>query len=103
MACPSGKICLFLTGKFCIELSNIIGCLNGGAQIRPQGGETVRELTHHLEEMYKALPKSQPDNDNVTAIYEDFLESSNSDKIKEHLHTTYHAVEKMNTALNIKW
>lgn len=36
-------------------------------------------------------------------IYKEFLNGSHSDKAKALLHTTYHAVEKMNTALNIKW
>ena len=53
--------------------------------------------------MYNNLPKSDPENDQTKAIYENFMESSNKDKITEHLHTNYHAVEKMNTALNIKW
>lgn len=79
------------------------GCLNGGAQIRPENNQPLRELTSELEEMYRALPKAQPDNDDVKTIYNEFLDGSGSDKVQQLLHTTYHAVEKMNTALNIKW
>lgn len=79
------------------------GCLNGGAQIRPENNQPLRELTAELEEMYQALPKAQPDNDDVKTIYDEFLDGTGSDKVQQLLHTTYHAVEKMNTALNIKW
>lgn len=79
------------------------GCLNGGAQIRPESNKPLKELTMELEEMYRKLPKSNPENENVTKIYEDFLGGAGSDKSRELLHTSYHAVEKMSTALNIKW
>lgn len=78
------------------------GCLNGGAQIRPEKNQQQRELTVELEEMYRTLPKSHPDNESTNVIYE-FLNGAGSDKAHQHLHTTYHAVEKMSTALNIKW
>jgi iron only hydrogenase large subunit-like protein len=79
------------------------GCLNGGAQIRPQNNQPQRELTRELEELYRSLPRSQPDNEQVKVIYEEFLNGTESDKSRELLHTTYHAVEKMSTSLNIKW
>lgn len=78
-------------------------CLNGGAQIRPQNTQQMKELTRELEDMYRSLPKSQPDNDDVKVIYEEFLGGKNSDKAQKLLHTSYHAVEKMSTALTIKW
>uniref|UniRef100_U5EZ89 Putative nuclear architecture related protein n=1 Tax=Corethrella appendiculata TaxID=1370023 RepID=U5EZ89_9DIPT len=77
------------------------GCLNGGAQIRPQNGQTQKELTKDLEKFYSQLPKSTIENETVSEIYEKFLEPQQ--KVKELLHTTYHQIEKMNTALNIKW
>lgn len=79
------------------------GCLNGGAQIRPQNNQPQRELTRELEELYRSLPKSQPDNEQVKVIYEEFLNGTDSDKSRQLLHTSYHAVEKMSTTLNIKW
>ncbi|XP_055902229.1 probable cytosolic Fe-S cluster assembly factor GK14772 [Eupeodes corollae] len=79
------------------------GCLNGGAQVRPPLGTPVRELTLQLEELYKQLPKSVPDNSETRGIYSSFFDGQHTDKAKMLLHTTYHAVEKMNTALNIKW
>lgn len=79
------------------------GCLNGGAQIRPTNNQQQKELTRELEELYRSLPKSQPDNDDVKVIYEEFLAGIDSDKAQKLLHTNYHAVEKMSTALNIKW
>lgn len=79
------------------------GCLNGGAQIRPENNQPLKELTRELEEMYRSLPKSQPDNNDVKVIYEEFFGGINSDKTNSLLHTSYHAVEKMSTALTIKW
>lgn len=79
------------------------GCLNGGAQIRPEKNQQQKELTAELEEIYKALPKSQPDNEEIKLIYDKFFDGTGSDKAQELLHTSYHAVEKMSTALNIKW
>lgn len=79
------------------------GCLNGGAQIRPGGGDSVREMNAQLIEFYQKLPKSSVDNNDVKTIYNQFLDGIDSDKARSLLHTQYHAVEKMNTALNIKW
>lgn len=79
------------------------GCLNGGAQIRPAAGDTVREMTAHLQQLYAQLPQSDIENSATRRIYSDFLDGNDSDKVKSLLHTSYHAVEKMKTALNIKW
>ncbi|KAH8377515.1 hypothetical protein KR093_005790 [Drosophila rubida] len=79
------------------------GCINGGAQVRPTTGQHVRELTQQLEELYKQLPRSNPDNTQTKQIYTDFLDGAHTDKCEDLLHTSYHAVEKLNTALNIKW
>lgn len=79
------------------------GCLNGGAQIRPGAGDSIREMTSQLIEFYQQLPQSNVENNDTNTIYTQFFDGIDSDKSKSLLHTTYHAVEKMNTALNIKW
>ncbi|EDW02951.1 probable cytosolic Fe-S cluster assembly factor GH10760 [Drosophila grimshawi] len=79
------------------------GCINGGAQVRPTTGQHVRQLTQQLEELYKQLPRSNPDNTHTKQIYADFFDGTHTDKSAQLLHTSYHAVEKLNTALNIKW
>ena len=79
------------------------GCLNGGAQIRPEKNQQQRELTAELELIYRSLPKAEPDNEDVKKVYEEFFDGAASDKVQQLLHTSYHAVEKMTTALNIKW
>lgn len=82
------------------------GCLNGGAQIRPEQGTSTRELCAHLEEMYRDLPESlsaQTDEAAFQKMYSIFFGGYQSDKAAKLLHTQYHAVEKINTALNIKW
>lgn len=79
------------------------GCLNGGAQLRPEPGDTAREVTAKLLELYAKLPQSEIVTNETNHIYNQFLDGNYSDKTKSLLHTNYHAVEKMNTALNIKW
>lgn len=80
------------------------GCLNGGAQVRPKEGTPLKELTTELESLYAALPVRNPEeNATVKRLYEIWLGGQDSDKSNAVLHTQYHAVEKLNTALNIKW
>lgn len=81
-----------------------VGCLNGGAQVRPKDGKSLKELTTQLEDMYANLPAKSPEqNATVKSLYDVWLGGLDSDKSSVVLHTEYHAVEKMNTALNIKW
>lgn len=79
------------------------GCLNGGAQIRPREGVHSRELIMQIEEFYKKLPKSDPENFDVQNLYQTFFDGHNSDKSIALLHTSYRMIEKNTTALNIKW
>lgn len=111
MACPSGKYFMGLVKEIFFNLLQLYfklhcfaGCINGGAQIRPQhAGQPMRELTSSLEQLYRKLPQSQPENDVCERIYRDFLHGKESDRTKKLLHTKYRAVEKMNTVMNIKW
>lgn len=80
------------------------GCLNGGAQIRPEKNQHQRELTAELEQVYRSLPQSKPDNEEVSLIYKQLLNGrGKGESVQQLLHTSYHAVEKISTALNIKW
>ncbi|KAJ8933935.1 hypothetical protein NQ314_013691 [Rhamnusium bicolor] len=80
------------------------GCLNGGAQVRPKEGSSVKELTTLLETLYNSLPcKSPEENKSVGELYDSWLGGQESDKCNAVLHTQYHAVEKAMNALNIKW
>ena len=57
-----------------------------------------------LEETFHRLPQSNPEENPVlTDLYNKWLESEHSDKAIAFLHTQYHEIEKMNTALAIKW
>lgn len=80
------------------------GCLNGGAQIRPEDGKTQNELLKQVEELYHSLKTEFPENNKlVKNLYAEWLESSDTPKCQKMLHTKYHAVEKMKNALAIKW
>ncbi|XP_011503409.1 PREDICTED: probable cytosolic Fe-S cluster assembly factor CPIJ010948 [Ceratosolen solmsi marchali] len=81
-----------------------MGCLNGGAQIRSQDGMQPRELASKLEIEYHKLPKSDPkQNMLLKHLYDVWLEGENSEKASAFLQTEYHEIEKMNTAISIKW
>lgn len=72
--------------------------------MRPQGDTTIKELTNNLEITYQSLPVVNPEeNSEAKDLYERWLGGQDNDKAMALLHTQYHAVEKMNTALNIKW
>lgn len=80
------------------------GCLNGGAQIRPINGESGRDLIAQLQAMYAQLPQAQPAHNRlVRQLYAEWLDGRESDKARAVLHTAYHALEKSDIALNIKW
>ncbi|KAM0733431.1 putative cytosolic Fe-S cluster assembly factor [Formica fusca] len=80
------------------------GCLNGGAQIRPEGNVQPRELASILENAYHKLPLSKPDKNKVVQnLYKTWLGGEHTDKVSANFSTQYHEIEKMNTALAIKW
>ncbi|KAL0272081.1 UNVERIFIED_CONTAM: hypothetical protein PYX00_005190 [Menopon gallinae] len=80
------------------------GCLNGGAQTKPNDGAPAREIVSQLECLYKNIPVSFPEQNNVVRkLYEEWLDGRGSDKCSSLLHTNYRPVEKLTTALNIKW
>ncbi|PRD24142.1 UNVERIFIED_CONTAM: Narfl [Trichonephila clavipes] len=79
------------------------GCANGGAQIRSEN-ESPKDVLTKVEELYYSLPVKNPEeNLLVQKLYEDWLDGPDSIKAKQMLHTQYHAVEKMNNALFMKW
>lgn len=54
--------------------------------------------------MYHDLSISIPEeNLAVHKLYKTWLGGENTDKATAYLHTQYHEIEKMNTALAIKW
>ncbi|KYN07468.1 PREDICTED: probable cytosolic Fe-S cluster assembly factor CPIJ010948 [Cyphomyrmex costatus] len=80
------------------------GCLNGGAQIRPDGNVQPRELALTLEKMYHELPLSKPEENKVVQnLYKTWLGGEHTDKVNAYFNTQYHEIQKMNTALTIKW
>lgn len=80
------------------------GCVNGGAQIRPDENETPKDLIERVSQLYCSIKNFKPEQDErVMAIYENWLGGKNSENCKHILHTSYHAIEKNVTALGIKW
>lgn len=85
-------------------VSDLVGCLNGGAQVRPESGTSSKELVAKLEEAYESLPVSKPhDDQRVLSCYSEWLGGHDSQKAHQLLHAKYKAVEKNVNALGIKW
>lgn len=81
-----------------------LGCINGSAQIKPSDGVTSKELIEKLQKLYKDLPKCPVEEcDKISEKIQHQWLSNNDDKYESLLHTTYHAVPKNTTSLNIKW
>ncbi|KAE8578895.1 hypothetical protein XENTR_v10023822 [Xenopus tropicalis] len=79
------------------------GCLNGGGQIKAEG-EGSKDLLQRVEELYNTVRTEQPEErEEVAQLYGDWLEDKDSAKARQALHTQYHAVEKINSGLTIKW
>ncbi|NWT59971.1 NARFL factor, partial [Erythrocercus mccallii] len=79
------------------------GCLNGGGQIKLEG-ESSKEELQQVERLYESLRAEDPEeNQAVRDLYEHWLGGWGSQRAQEVLHTQYHAVERANSALNIKW
>uniref|UniRef100_A0A8C9T118 Nuclear prelamin A recognition factor-like n=1 Tax=Scleropages formosus TaxID=113540 RepID=A0A8C9T118_SCLFO len=80
------------------------GCLNGGGQIRPLPDQSNKDLLQKVEELYRAERPLEPEDDeHVTGLYDTWLRSVGEDRARELLHTRYHAVEKADSGLTIKW
>ena len=80
------------------------GCTNGGGQIRPDEGESQKERLQTVTELYNSAPCVMPDSfPGVVDVYNDWLGGVGSEKARTMLHTQYHEVEKMTSALAIKW
>ncbi|XP_062359241.1 cytosolic iron-sulfur assembly component 3 isoform X3 [Cinclus cinclus] len=79
------------------------GCLNGGGQIKLEG-ESSKEELQQVERLYESLKAEVPEeNQAVRELYQHWLGGWGSERALEVLHTQYHAVERANSALNIKW
>lgn len=81
------------------------GCLNGGGQIKPQPGQSGKELIQLLETAYvENVVVADPFNNPITkGLYSEWLEQPGSEKAKRYLHTEYHPVVKSITSQLQNW
>ncbi|XP_041995288.1 protein NAR1-like isoform X2 [Salvia splendens] len=72
------------------------GCLNGGGQIKPNPGQSAKDLIQSLEATYSenVLVGDPFENPGIKRLYNDWLGQPGSEKAKRHLHTEYHPVVK---------
>lgn len=61
-------------------------------------------MAQKLDKIYHEIPESNPENNElVNKLYKSWLGEDYSDKAQALLKTQYHEIEKMNTALAMKW
>ncbi|KAI3456566.1 hypothetical protein Pfo_013229 [Paulownia fortunei] len=72
------------------------GCLNGGGQIKPNPGQSAKDLIQLLETSYSenVLAADPFENPQIKRLYNEWLGQPGSEKAKRHLHTEYHPVVK---------
>ena len=83
---------------------HIVGCLNGGGQLKPDGEESSRELLGRVETVFQSISVRDPwHSDVLSCLYVDWLGGIDSVTAKERLHTRYRAVPKTTNVLSLKW
>ncbi|KAK6149647.1 hypothetical protein DH2020_017172 [Rehmannia glutinosa] len=72
------------------------GCLNGGGQIKPNPGQSAKDLIQLLETSYSenVLVADPFENPRIKRLYNEWLGQPGSDIAKRYLHTEYHPVVK---------
>ncbi|XP_008854364.1 cytosolic iron-sulfur assembly component 3 isoform X1 [Nannospalax galili] len=79
------------------------GCLNGGGQLKAPDVQG-RELLQQVERLYSMVKAEAPEEAlGVQELYQHWLQGENSEQASRLLHTQYHAVEKTNSGLGIRW
>lgn len=79
------------------------GCLNGGGQLKAPNMED-KELLQQVERLYSMVRHEAPeDAPGVQELYQHWLHGEDSERASHLLHTQYHAVEKTNSGLSIRW
>lgn len=79
------------------------GCLNGGGQLKAPDTEG-KELLQQVERLYNMVRTEAPeDAPGVQELYQHWLQGEDSEQVRHLLHTQYHAVEKTNSGLSIRW
>ncbi|XP_006146422.1 cytosolic iron-sulfur assembly component 3 [Tupaia chinensis] len=79
------------------------GCLNGGGQLRAADMPS-RELLQQVEKLYASVRVEAPeDTPGVPELYRHWLQGEDSARASRLLHTQYHAVEKADSGLSIRW
>lgn len=82
------------------------GCLNGGGQIRADGGiREQKERLKQLDALYHTTAVRDPsENKAVMKLYDSFIKGApGSDAAKRLLHTQYHALAPPPGSVSISW
>ncbi|KAK1306578.1 hypothetical protein QJS10_CPA10g01820 [Acorus calamus] len=72
------------------------GCLNGGGQLKPVAGQSVKDVVQSLESVYmQDVSVADPfSNLLVKGLYDEWLDHPGSENAKRFTHTEYHPVVK---------
>lgn len=81
------------------------GCINGGAQCRPNNGENAAEMTESTRHLYSEVPvtkQSIDSNDSTNRQLYEKLNLNDSESKEDLLFTDFHSVPKMQN-LTVNW
>nr|CAG4650122.1 EOG090X05AC [Sida crystallina] len=80
------------------------GCLNGGAQLRPESNAESKIYLSKMEALHSTVPKRRADQSPaVPLLYDEWLRGCSVEEKDLKVRTAYHAVVKQTNALAVKW
>jgi len=75
------------------------GCLNGGAQLRPESNSEAKMHLAAVQELHSSLPERPADESSTKQLFNKWTVDESQKKMR----TSYHAVAKSVNALTVKW
>ncbi|GLJ22068.1 hypothetical protein SUGI_0413640 [Cryptomeria japonica] len=81
------------------------GCLNGGGQIKPKKGQSMKDLIQSLERSYlqEILVADPFENTLVKGLYDEWLGQPGSETAEKFMHTEYHYRERSLNSELVNW
>lgn len=81
----------------------MIGCLNGGAQLRAESISDSKAQLARVESLHLELPHRSADEHRAEKLAKELMPSNSEEEQTGKLKTSYHAVPKTSNPLTVKW
>jgi len=86
-----------------LTFKNITGCLNGGAQLRPNSDMDAKILTSTIEASHSIVKQLRVNETRAFRLLDVWTTGSVLEEHDKKLRTTYKSVPKSTNALTVKW